>query len=285
MDVREVNVSADDNVVTWTNRSGTSFRTFRWTLSGGAQDLGGVTSSDDFSIGGTNTDGSVVVGAATNGSQNQQAFRWTAAKGIQFLNGFPAGTGRSLASAVSGDGQVIVGLYRRSDGYELAYRWTVASGFQDLGARSYSSGTGANDDGSVVVGFYNDTGPELAFRWTAGTGITSLGVLSGDNESRAYAVSGDGKVVVGTSTKGTEEHAFRWTESANTLEALGTLGGKQSWAYGISRDGKVIVGSAQKADATWQGFRWTEAAKMQSVEAWLQANGVTVQGVQTETAT
>ncbi|MFK0380256.1 hypothetical protein ACIQWO_26745, partial [Pandoraea sp. NPDC090278] len=54
---------------------------------------------------------------------------------------------------------------------------------------------------------------------------------------------------------------------------------------GISRDGKVIVGSARKADATWQGFRWTEAAKMQSVEAWLQANGVTVQGVQTETAT
>ncbi|MFK0380249.1 hypothetical protein, partial [Pandoraea sp. NPDC090278] len=68
--------------------------------------------------------------------------------------------------------------------------------------------------------------------------------------------------MVGTSWTNTEDHAFRWTQSANALEALGTLGGTNSRAWGISRDGKVIVGSAQKADATWQGFRWTEAAKM-----------------------
>lgn len=78
-------VSADGQVVVGTSplAAGPS-RAYRWTVSGGMQDLGTLgwhtSEAEDVSA-----DGTVVVGTSGNQSGDRHAFRWTAAGGMQDL--------------------------------------------------------------------------------------------------------------------------------------------------------------------------------------------------------
>jgi probable HAF family extracellular repeat protein len=194
---------------------------FRWTASGGMQNLGGVGTVAY----GVSADGSVVVGVSV-----VRAFRWTASNGMQDLGTLPGGT-RSEAYGVSANGAVVVGwssYYDYDSGryYEYAFRWTASDGMQNLGTllgggRSVAYGVSA--DGSVVVGTaYDGTWPQRAFRWTASRGMEDLNVTYanlltiGSVLMEARAISPNGRYIVG----------WGWNAATNRYEAflLDTLG-------------------------------------------------------------
>ncbi len=217
---------------------------------------------------GLSADGAVVVGGSES-ANGTEAFRWTAAGGMQGLGDLPGGAFSSLAFDVSADGTVVVGLSTTTDGPE-AFRWTAAGGIQGLGELpggfSDSRAFGVSADGTVVVGLSFSTLGGEAFRWTAAGGMQSLGDLAGGTVySYAREVSADGAVVVGWSESANGTEAFRWT-AAGGMQGLGDLAGGSflSQAYGTSADGAVIVGQGLSANG-YEAFRWTAAGGMQGL--------------------
>jgi probable HAF family extracellular repeat protein len=258
-------VSADGSVVVgWARNAGGQLRAFRWTASGGMQDLGTLGGSDSEAWG-VSADGAVVVGRADNAAGRYRAFRWTASGGMQNLG--TLGGDWSGAYGVSADGSVVVGWARNAAGGARSFRWTVSGGMQDLGTLGgrESEAWGVSADGSVVVGrAHNAAGQWRAFRWTASGGMQDLGTLGGDY-SYASDVSADGSVVVGRATNAAgRDRAFRWTASGG-MQDLGTLGGDYSEAFGVSADGAVVVGWAVNAAGGLRAFRWTASGGMQDL--------------------
>jgi probable HAF family extracellular repeat protein len=111
-------VSANGRVVVGSARNAAGqWRAFRWTASGGMQDLGTLGGSYSWAYG-VSADGSVVVGSAQNAAGQPRAFRWTASGGMEDLNltyvyvlscSVTPGSVLIEAHAVSSDGRYIVG--------------------------------------------------------------------------------------------------------------------------------------------------------------------------------
>lgn len=285
-------VSADGSVVVGFSRNASAVsRAFRWTDSGGLQDLGtlgGMTSSISKGISG---DGSVIVGQSN--SSTGRAFRWTAALGLLDL-GTLSGGSSSSADAVSADGATIVGWSSRTGSTSRATRWTTTDNWAsvirtDLGTLpgaalgNVSKAEAVSSDGSIIVGdAVNSAGRQRAFRWTSASGMVDLGTLTGVVMSGATGIAADGSVIVGWSgtTQFSNTKAFRWTASVGMV-SLGTVGtDANGGASGISQNGAVIVGWSGNSfgGSNSRAFRWTAGTGMQSVEDWLRASGVSVTG-------
>jgi probable HAF family extracellular repeat protein len=245
----------------------------------GITDLGAINGGRNSSALGVSGDGSVVVGFANDGSAPfmgiDKAFRWTQSGGMESLGVLrDSASANSQAAGVSSDGNVVVG--NASDGQRTqAFRWTRSTGMVSLGSMNggpWSFATATSSNGTVIVGYANDTpiASSLfkAYRWTETTGMVNLGVLNGGIASFATAVNSDGLVVVGSAADGAADQftrAFRWSE-ATGMVSLGVLnGGYQSVAWGVSGDGNIVVGEALTADSSRRAFRWTQAGGMVSL--------------------
>ena len=227
---------------------------------------------------GVSPDGKVVLGIGKHsGSVYREAFRWTAADGIQGL-GYISGpsTSENTAFAASADGSLIVGR----DGGQ-GFTWTEVAGMAGLGyvggwrPGAGSSALDVSADGSVIVGYSTSPSPlpVQAVRWRS-DGLRSLGWLPGggdhpDKGSKAMAVSADGRIIAGESYGDFYgKVAVRWVDEV--IESLGDLsGGDYPWAQAtaVSDDGSVVVGNGSRGDAytCLEAFRWTPALGMQGL--------------------
>jgi probable HAF family extracellular repeat protein len=144
-------------------------RAFRWTESGGMQDLGtlGGQQSDAWDV---SADGTVVVGRAQDSSNQWRAFIWREGIGMQALP-TPSGWSASVAYALAADG-TIVGTALDASGQWHATRWTT-NGFENLnqtyalllgGSRLIEArDISANGRYIVGTGYNAATGREEAF--------------------------------------------------------------------------------------------------------------------------
>ncbi len=265
-------VSADSTYVVGTARDvpNVSWRAFRWTQTGGMQNLGNLPGSsywwNSFATG-ISYDGSVVVGnvqVTQNGALH--AFRWTQSAGMQDLGSFNAGD-ESFANGVSADGATVVG-YNQANEYVVnrydtrrAFRWTQAGGMQDLGVlegATTSEARSVNSDGSIVVG----TSGGKAFIWSQGTGMVDLTAYLANllPETTLFSlqevtdISSDGNTLVGKSNFSGSYRAFVVTDLGNPLSTS-----VNNSEYGtISAGGFKIVGSVQTVEASANpGFVFT----------------------------
>ena len=132
----------------------------------------------------------------------------------------------------------------------------------------YSScGYDTNQDGTVVVGYENQTTIlSQAMRWTGKGAQVALPFLvsSDPGNATANAVDADGNTVVGFATPAphsTNYHVVSWAAIQWNLSDLGALPGPTTTgaAHGISNDGKVVVGkSGEGAISSHQAFTWSQ---------------------------
>lgn len=243
-DVIATAISADGGWIAGSCYGGDRAVAFRWSPSGGIEDLGVLPNGTGAEASGISGDGSVVVGTANA----DHAFRWTAAGGMQSLGILPGGT-YSWGTAISSNAQVITGISSTESG-ERGFVWTEGSGMQALeliGGVEYSAGLAISANGSVIAG-YSDN---IAASWVNGVG-QSLGTLAGGTFSVFYAASGDGHTLGGLADTADGDYvAMLWTESLgmvdlNTyLPSIGVdlTGWHLNNTTGISFDGTTIVGA------------------------------------------
>jgi probable HAF family extracellular repeat protein len=134
--------SADGSVIVgWSDTVGNfESRAFRWTVSGGMQDIGVGVAHD------VSADGNVIVGEGYN--NNYYAFRWTSGGGMENLNTTYAnlltnGSRLEVAYAISSDGRYIVGK-----GYNAATRRFEAF-LLDTGSRCTTHSGDVDSSGCV----------------------------------------------------------------------------------------------------------------------------------------
>jgi len=145
--------------------NGATFHAFRWTPSGGLQDLGLTTGSESIAVS-ISGNGSVIVGEARDSNGFWRAFRWTASTGMQDIG--TLGGPESAAYAANRDGTVIVGTSLNSSLSDSndAFVWTDKTGMQSLRAALQAQGvhtadawvqvtsaTSLSADGTIITGF------------------------------------------------------------------------------------------------------------------------------------
>ena len=203
--------STNGSVIAGSSFTDAGTRAFRWTSSGGMQDLGVLNPSGAYRASeayGASGGGSVIAGYSTIGDEGvTRAFRWTSSGGMQNL-GTLSGDAYSWASGVSKDGSTVIGNSTSSDGLGRAMRWTAGGGMEALGALAEGQGSNAlsaSADGSLIVGSAFSVDSALhAFIWSAAMGMVDLNSylsqsgfnLSGITFTDALAISADGSTIL-----------------------------------------------------------------------------------------
>jgi probable HAF family extracellular repeat protein len=225
------------------NSSGLS-EAFIWRAGQGIEWLGSLGSGLSVATG--MNDSGVVVGTSYDGADQQHAFLWTQAGGMQDLTPDLTSIGGATAMAINSSNMVAGYYFPDGSRLPVGFSWTQAGGMQDLGP----SGTvvhALNDAGVIVGQAPNAGGYKHAFSWTQTGGIKDLGTLGGP-ASTALSINKNGWIV-GTSLTNSGNgtlHAFLWTPTGGMQDLL-TLAGLpktlQPYSMQVNDYGVIAVSS------------------------------------------
>src|ERR1044072_1580098 len=170
--------------------------------------------------------------------------------------------------ALSADGLTAVGQANDFDGATHAVYWQSSGAAQDLGflpGGTYSIAQGVNHDGSVIVGFGDNTDGDRAWMWTAGGGMLALPIPVGSTYSYAYGISSDGSTIVGEyGDPDTGNDVACYWAGSDPVDIGRLPGGDAAWTNAASRDRTGLVGTSHTADGP-PAFRWTSDGGMEDL--------------------
>jgi probable HAF family extracellular repeat protein len=244
-------VSSDGSVIVGWVGDWESREAAKWSDESGIVRLG-LPGGALSSASGVSDDGSVIAGYSYSTDPVVQAFRWTAANGIELL-GVPEGFTRSMAGGVSADGSIITvrtDILQGDDNDWGAWLWTDESELEYLGQGLITDMT---PDGSVVVGYFAPSSPLDGhnFRWTRETGMA---ILPFDTDTFYAECSPDGSVIYGPKMHYQDNlGAFMWDEENGIrdfrdvlISNYGLASELEGWQLDrvndTSRDGRTLVG-------------------------------------------
>ena len=228
---------------------------------------------------GVSADGTVVVGFSNSTVATPEAFRWTAAGGLDPLGDLFGGLGRSLATGVSGNGSTVVGFSISDVATPEAFVWTAAGGLRGLDLLSggvaplFSEALAISADGSTIVGRGSSLGIEAWFSDAPNGPLTGLGDLTGGvggADSAATAVSADGSIAVGWGEDTQGQKAVRWSLPGGSAQIIGEgdlpggPGSPLAAATGVSADGAVVVGWGTQSLGI-EAFIWDAAGGLRGL--------------------
>jgi len=274
-------VSADGSVVVGVAKNAAGQpRAFRWTRTGGMEDLGTLGGSESAALD-VSWDGSVVVGWAQDAAGRRWAFRWTRMDRMQDIGKiisqsrggkvYKIHAFESFAHAVSADGSKVIGEFveRIGSGDNYIDKYCYFLWDKSVGSEKLDSFWGTifdiSPDGSILVstsdnGFWGQREFRIVHRLE-----NRVHRIEGCISAKSAAISANGKVIVGVA-QGNHggDLAVRWREGAG-VQILGTLGGDWSRARGVSADGSIVVGDSEDAAENRHAFRWTPLGGMESL--------------------
>ena len=293
-------VNADGTVVVGSAASDTTnSRAFRWTITGGMENLGTLSGLPIAVATGVSADGLVVVGRCSNSNESDVVpFRWTSATGLEALSMSSASCAPSnfgIACGISGDGAVIVG-YGCGYSWPLPIRWTSPTTLVELGTgyQGRAQALATNFDGTVVCGVQTPYLGAMRAVLLGNGDPQPLATPPGGFPSGATCISADGLVAAGWCIfyGGGPNKAVRWSASGE-LADLGTL---RAWApsapnsatyqsLGVSGDGQIVVGWAWSGETGHiRAFLWTQALGMVDLRDYLTGAGIDMTGINQMTA-
>lgn len=205
-------VSHDGSVVVGSSYDGTSFTPFRWTETGGLEDLGalpeGVSGARAMAV---SVDGSTIAGFTVRGFE-ADVFLWNAQDQLRIMGpAYPLAAFPQAATLLlsEDDGAVLVGVMQNQGMVHMGPAGTLAT-------TEAVFPTDMTADGSVVVGHIGNTG---GFLWrppaeplvpSVTYGVTSVETLAAQTgaDSTGWAfqsitnISDDARIIYGTGTCG-----------------------------------------------------------------------------------
>lgn len=280
-------VSDNGETVVGQSASENGVRAFRWSRATGIQALGTMVGSgvSDYHRGAAtavSAKGDVIVGYTTPGvGTHSVPFKWTAAGGMQALEGFDRAATEGWAYAVSPDGSAVFGSLATDQGtraFKSIAGTTSVFATVTSDQQENTQINAVSDDGTRLVGFSGGSyaNPRLdAVSWHDNPASTEvLGALhNGSKYHKALAVSADGRTVVGDGVQGADTLAMMWVDGV--AKALGDLpgGAVLSSARAVSADG-TLVGGMSESDKGQEAFLWSAKMGMKTLSSLLIEGGV-----------
>src|SRR5262245_53756355 len=222
-------------------------KAFVWTANSGLQLIafgGSVATTTGISPNG------IAIGVAqTAGNAETRGFLWTAANGVQEVEGL--GGGYTFPSGVNSRG-VVVGESETTGGERHAFMWTATGGAVDLGTPgSESRARFVSENGVIVVETTPATGGAL-FAVTP-TGRIEIGRLGKDIV--VYQMNRKGSVIGSYSRDDNTAGAFFWSIDAG-LRDIGAVEASDVYPNALSEN-DIVAGFGETDNGVSVSFVWT----------------------------